>query len=141
MRGVELRHCFGAFRHGVLRQLSWKDKTHRGLYRPRVHGVLVVVFAQTPGFGRKTLEGVLHERVHDRHRLLRHSHLRVYLLQDFVDVDVVALFRGAPLSGLARATTAPAWLDRLLVLNLTVVRLLLVLGGRHRALGSVLWFR
>ena len=101
-RAVKLSDGLSALRNSVLRQFPWEHQSDRRLHRPRVHGVLAIHLTQLPSLCCQTLESILHERVHDGHRLFRHSHLRVHLLQHLVDVNVVRLF-GFPLRGLAGA--------------------------------------
>ena len=42
-----------------------------------------------------SLEDVIHERVHDAHRLARDARVWVHLLQDLVDVDGIGLLSSA----------------------------------------------
>ena len=59
----------GSLADGVLGQLTGQEKPDSGLDLPRSDGASLVVVGQTAGFGRDTLEDVVHERVHDRHGL------------------------------------------------------------------------
>ena len=64
--------------------------------------MLLVVVSQAGGFGGDTLEDVAHEGVHDAHGLGGDTGVGVHLLQDFVDVDGVALLAGlSPLLSLS----------------------------------------
>lgn len=47
--------------------------------------------SQTAGLGGDALEDVVDKAVHDAHGLAGNSSIRVHLLQNFVDVDGVAL--------------------------------------------------
>ncbi len=47
--------------------------------------------SQTASLGGDALEDVVHEAVHDAHGLAGNSSIGVHLLQNFVDVDGVAL--------------------------------------------------
>ena len=75
----------------MLGELSWQQQAHGSLDLPTSDGVLLVVVGQTRGLGSNALEDVVHERVHDAHGLAGDTSLGVDLLQDFVDVDRVAL--------------------------------------------------
>ena len=75
----------------MLGELSWQQQAHGSLDLPTGDGVLLVVVGQTRGLGSNALEDVVHERVHDAHGLAGDTSLGVDLLQDFVDVDRVAL--------------------------------------------------
>ena len=72
----------------------------------RSDGRLLVISRQLRGFHRDLLEDVVNERVHDRHRLRGDPGIRMHLLQDFVDVDLIRLdfflrlLRGAAFDGL-----------------------------------------
>ena len=57
----------------------------------RRHGRLLVVSGQLGGFCRDLFEDVVDEGVHDAHRLGGDAGVRVHLLQDLVDVDLVGL--------------------------------------------------
>lgn len=75
----------------MLRQLAGEQEPHGGLHLPgRDRGPLVVV-GQTGRLGGDALEDVVHERVHDRHRLTGDTGVGMDLLEHFVDVDGVAL--------------------------------------------------
>ncbi len=81
----------GSFRHGVLGQFSGEKQADGGLDFAARDGPPLVVLSQTGGFGGDALEDVIHEGVHDGHGLRAHSGVGVDLLEDLVDVDVVAL--------------------------------------------------
>jgi hypothetical protein len=87
----ELGDSFGAFGHGVLGELSGEDQTDGRLNLARGDRGALVVVGETRGLGSDPLEDVVHERVHDRHRLGRDAGVRVHLLQHAVDVDGVGL--------------------------------------------------
>ena len=75
----------------MLGKFSGEYETNGGLHLAGGHGVPVVVLAQTAGFGGDPLEGVVDEGVQDGHGALGDSSVRVDLLENAVDVDVVAL--------------------------------------------------
>ena len=85
----------------MLAQLSGKVEADGGLDLPTGDGVLLVVVRQARSFGGDALEDVVHERVHDAHRLAGDTGIGVDLPQDLVDVDGVALLAGLPLFLLA----------------------------------------
>ena len=79
----------GSLGDGVLGELTRKDETHRGLDLAGGHGDLLVVLAETSCFTGDASEGVADEGVEDGHGSLGDSGVRVDLLEDAVDVDVV----------------------------------------------------
>ena len=89
--GGVLGHSLGALGHGVLGQLTGEEQTDGGLDLPRGNGGPLVVVSQTAGLGGDALEDVVHERVHDAHRLGGDASVGVDLLEDLVDVDGVGL--------------------------------------------------
>ena len=80
---------FGSLGDGVLGELTGEDKADCRLNLPGGHGGLLVVFAQSSCLARDPTESVGHERVQDGHGSLGDSGVRVDLLEDAVDVDVV----------------------------------------------------
>ena len=86
-----LGDSLGALRDGVFGQLSRQKQAHSSLDLPTGDGVLLVVVSKTGGLCSDALKDVVDERVHDAHGLAGDSGLWVDLLQDFVDVDGVAL--------------------------------------------------
>ena len=100
-----LGDCLGAFRHGVLGQLSGEKQAHSSLYLSRRDGLLLVVETETGSLAGNPLEDVIHEGVHDRHAFGADACVRVHLFQDFVDVDGVRLLP-LPLSLLAISSRA-----------------------------------
>ena len=81
----------GAFRDGVLGQLSGEKKTDGRLDFAARDGRPLVVVGQTGRFTGDALEDVVDERVHDGHGLGGDAGVGVDLLQHLVDVDGVAL--------------------------------------------------
>ena len=81
----------GAFRHGVLGQLSGQKETDGRLDFPGRDGRAFVVVGQTGRLSGDALENVVDEAVHDRHGFRGDSRVGVDLLQNFVDVNGVAL--------------------------------------------------
>lgn len=86
-----LGHGLGAFRDGVLGELTREQESDGGLDFSGRDGGLGVVLGQLGGFGGDSLEDVVHERVHDEHALGRDARVWVHLLQHLVDVDGVRL--------------------------------------------------
>jgi len=108
LSGGEFGHRLGAFRHGVLGQFTRQDQSNGRLDFSGRHGRLLVVSGQLGGFSRDLFEDVVDEGVHDAHRLGGDAGVRVHLLQDLVDVDLVGFdlllggLLGAALDGLFR---------------------------------------
>ena len=92
-----LRDGLGALADCMLAQLSGQVEADGGLDFATGDGVLLVVVRQARSLGGDALEDVVHERVHDAHRLAGDASVRVDLSQDFVDVDGVAFLAGLPL--------------------------------------------
>ena len=72
-----------------LAKLTRQDQSHGRLDFARRDGRLLVVSRQLGGFVGDLLEDVVDEGVHDAHRLGGDAGVRVHLLQDLVDVDLV----------------------------------------------------
>ena len=68
-----------------------EEEADSSLDLPGGDGGTLVVVSKAGGFCSNTFEDVIHERVHDRHSLGGNTSVGVDLLQDFVDVDAVAL--------------------------------------------------
>ena len=83
---------FGAFTDSMLGQLSGQKETDGCLDFTRRDGVSLVLVSQTRGFSCDALEDIVHEAVHDGHSLTADTDIGMHLLEDFVDVDAVALF-------------------------------------------------
>jgi hypothetical protein len=81
----------GSLADGVLGQLAGQQKPDCRLYLPARDRRATVVVGQTTRLGSDTFEDVVHEAVHDRHRLAADARVGVDLLQDLVDVDGVRL--------------------------------------------------
>ena len=85
----------------MLGQLAGEMQPHSGLDFAAGDGVLLVVVGQAGGFGGNALKDIVHEGVHDTHRLGGDAGIRVHLLEHLVDVDGVALLAAlSPLLGL-----------------------------------------
>lgn len=82
---------FGTFGDGVLGQFTGQEETYGGLNLPAGDGRTFVVVGEAGSFGGDTFEDVVHETVHDGHRLARDTGVGMYLFQHLVDVDSVAL--------------------------------------------------
>ena len=81
----------GALGDGVLGELTREDQTHGGLDLAGGHGLALVVHDQAAGLGGDAPEGVANEGVEHGHGPLGDAGVRVDLLEDAVDVDVVGL--------------------------------------------------
>ena len=79
----------GPFGDGVLGQFTRQDQSNGRLDFSGRHGRLLVVSGQLGGFSRDLFEDVVDEGVHDAHRLGGDAGVRMDLLQDLVDVDLV----------------------------------------------------
>jgi len=82
---------FRAFADGMLCQLTGQEKTDGGLDLSGGDRRSAVVVSQTTSFGGDSLEDVVNERVHYAHCFARDAGVGMYLLQDLVNVDAVAL--------------------------------------------------
>ena len=94
LRGGELGDGLGAFGDGVLGEFTRQDQSDRGLDFAGRDRRLLVVSRELGGFRGDLLEDVVDERVHDGHRLGGDAGVRVHLLQDLVDVDLVGFGLG-----------------------------------------------
>ena len=79
----------GPFGDGVLGQFTRQDQSNGRLDFSGRHGRLLIVSGQLGSFSRDLFEDVVDEGVHDAHRLGGDAGVRVHLLQDLVDVDLV----------------------------------------------------
>ena len=84
-----LGHSLGSFGHGMLGQLTGEKQTDCGLDLSGGDGAPSVVVGQTRSLGSNALEDVVDKGVHDGHGLWADAGVRMYLLQNFVDVDWV----------------------------------------------------
>ena len=84
--GRVLGDGLGALGDGVLGELAGEDEAHSGLDLARGQGALLVVAHELARLNGDALEGVVDERVHDRHGLGRDAGVRVHLLEHLVDV-------------------------------------------------------
>jgi len=78
----------------VLGELTRQDEADRGLDFAGGDRRLLVVSRELGGFGGDLFEDVVDEGVHDGHRLGGDTGVRVHLLQDLVDVDLVGFRLG-----------------------------------------------
>ena len=83
---MELGDGLGAFRDGVLGQLSWKKEADSSLDLTGRKGALLVVTGKAGCFKCKTFEDVVDEGVKDGHTSLGDASVWVDLLQHLVDV-------------------------------------------------------
>ncbi|GER53706.1 cell division control 48-E-like protein [Striga asiatica] len=90
-RAGELCDGLGSLRDGVLSQLPRKHQPHGGLDLARGYGRLLVVPRETGRLLGELLKDVVDEAVHDTHGLARDPDVRVNLLQNLEDVDLVSL--------------------------------------------------
>ena len=91
--GLELGDGLGALGHGVLGELTGKEKADGGLDLAGREGALLVVAGQTGGLKGEALKDVVDERVQDGHSALGDTSVGVNLLQHLVDVGAVFLTR------------------------------------------------
>ena len=78
----------------MLGQLAGQKQTHCGLDLPGGDGGTLVVVSQAGRLPSDALEDVIHERVHDAHRLRGDTGIGVDLLQHLVHVDGIAFLPG-----------------------------------------------
>ena len=77
----------GTLRDGVLSELTWEEELDGRLDRSSRHGSSSGNSDESGGFGAESVEGIVHERVHDIHGSSGDSNIWVDLFEDFVDVD------------------------------------------------------
>ena len=87
LRAGVLGDGLGALRHGVLGELTGKEKPDSGLDLTGGDGGPLVVVGEARGLGSESLEDVVDEGVHDGHGLGGHAGVGVNLLEHHVDVD------------------------------------------------------
>lgn len=75
----------------MLGKFTGQQETHGGLDLSGGDRGPLVVVSQSGGLGSDSLKDVVDEAVHDGHGLAGHTGVGVHLLQNFVDVDRVAL--------------------------------------------------
>ena len=75
----------------MLSELTWEEELDSRLDRSGRHGSSSGDSDETGGFGAKSVEGVVHEGVHDVHGSSGDSNIWVDLLEDLVDVEGVGL--------------------------------------------------
>ena len=80
-------NCFCSFRNSVSRKFSRKNKLDSRLNLSRRKSSSLVESDEFWSFSGNSVEGIVNEGVHDVHSLLWDSDVRVYLLEDFVDID------------------------------------------------------
>jgi hypothetical protein len=82
----ELGDGLGAFRDGMLGELTWKEKSDGSLDFAAAKSALLAVPDELAGLKGDALEGIVDEAVHDAHGTLGDSGVWVDLLEDSVDV-------------------------------------------------------
>lgn len=103
---------FGPFTDSVFGQFPGKEQSDCGLNFARADRWFLVVVCQSWSFCGDPFENIVHERVHDAHSFTRDSCVRMNLLEDFVNVDGVALpsfsssFSFSSLGGALRLTSS-----------------------------------
>ena len=97
LRGSVLGDGLGAFRDGVLGQLSGEEETNSGLDLSGGQGVLLVVTNKLARLGGDLVEQVVDEGVHHGHAAGGDAGVGVNLLQHLVDVGRVRLLAGLAL--------------------------------------------
>ncbi|KAF7823575.1 hypothetical protein G2W53_021719 [Senna tora] len=90
-RASEFGHRLRPFRNGVLGQFSGQHESHGGLDLPGSDRRLLVVASEPRRLLSELLEDVVDEAVHDPHGLAGDSNVRMDLLEDLEDVDLVGL--------------------------------------------------
>ena len=87
----ELGHGLGAFRHGMLGQLTGKNQADGGLHGPAAQGLGLVHPAKLSGLVGNLVKGIRHKVVHNGNTFLRDASLRVNLLEHLEDVALEGL--------------------------------------------------
>ena len=75
----------------MLGQFTRQEEPDSGLDLPRSDGGTLVVVGQARSLSSDPLEDVIDKAVHDGHRLARDASVGMNLLENFVDVDPIAL--------------------------------------------------
>ncbi|TRY85901.1 hypothetical protein DNTS_011922 [Danionella cerebrum] len=97
------RDGLGALGHSVFGQLPGEQETHGGLDLSGADGRAFVVVSEARSFTGDALEDVVHERVHDAHRLGGDSGVGVDLLQYLVHIGVLEQTHQISLAGLLQS--------------------------------------
>ena len=87
----------------MLSELTWEEELDSRLDRSGRHGSSSGDSDETGGFRAKSVEGVVHEGVHDVHGSSGDSDIWVDLLEDLVDVEGVGLI-SSPSPGFGRVS-------------------------------------
>ena len=110
-----LGYCLGSLADRMLGQFSGEVQPHSSLDFTAGNGVLSVVVSKAGRLDGDSLKDVVNEGVHDAHSLTGDAGVGVNLLQDFVDVNGVALL--ARLSPLLSISTGRLGLGRRLLFS------------------------
>ena len=115
---LELGHGLGSLGDGVFGELTREDKADCRLNLPGAQGLLLGVRDEPSCLAGDPTEGVGDERVQDGHGPLGDADVRVDLLEDAVDVDVV----GLPVLAATRSLgcSSSAWHDEVFLLVLVL---------------------
>ena len=97
---------FGRLSLGVLGQLAGQHQFASTLDGSRVHRRLFVVFHDVARFDGNAIERIMDESVHDVHCPLRHSNIRMDLLQHLENVQIERL---GPLLLVSSRSAASLW--------------------------------
>ncbi|KAL2899063.1 tRNA modification GTPase MnmE [Bienertia sinuspersici] len=91
----------------MLSQFTRKNKPDSSLDLPRSDGRLLVVTSKPRRFLSKLLKDIIDKTVHDTHSLAGNTDVRVNLLENFEDVDLVSFdaFLGSLLLLIASSST------------------------------------
>ncbi|KAK9058624.1 hypothetical protein SSX86_023466 [Deinandra increscens subsp. villosa] len=102
----------------MFRQLPGQHQPHRRLNLPRSNRRLLIIPREPRTLLRKLLENIVNKRVHNPHRLARDPDIRMNLLQNLKDVNLVRLHAllvpllfliGGPRPGLLRKLLPGLW--------------------------------
>ncbi|KAH0460951.1 hypothetical protein IEQ34_008526 [Dendrobium chrysotoxum] len=146
LRAGKLGNRLCALRNSMLSKLTRKHKANRSLDLPGRDRRLLVITRKPRRLLGELLENIINERIHDAHRLARDSDIRMNLLQDFKDVDLVGLTSLLVLL-LLLLVAGGSLLRRQALLSLRLLSSRRLLGFRllllllHRLLGSRLLLR
>ena len=75
----------------MLCKLPWKSKPYSGLNLPGSNCRLLVVAGELRCLARQFLKDIIDETVHDSHGLAGNTNVRVNLLENLEDIDLVGL--------------------------------------------------
>ena len=83
---TEFGNSFGTFRDGVFGKLSWEKELDGRLDRSSGESSSSRNSNESSGFRAESVEGIVHEGVHDAHSSSGDTNFWVDLFKDFIDI-------------------------------------------------------